>query len=62
MPVTQLARPIRLYRHPLSGHAHRVELFLSLLNLPVELIDVDLANGAHKKPEFLVKILSGRCR
>lgn len=55
MPVTQLARPIRLYRHPLSGHAHRVELFLSLLNLPVELIDVDLANGAHKKPEFLAK-------
>ncbi len=44
---------IKLYRHPLSGHAHRVELMLSLLGLPVELISVDLANGAHKAPEFL---------
>lgn len=55
MSVTQPARPIRLYRHPLSGHAHRVQLFLSLLGLPVELIDVDLMTGAHKKPDFLAK-------
>ncbi|MGQ9369228.1 glutathione S-transferase family protein [Azospirillum sp. ST 5-10] len=47
--------PIRLYRHPLSGHAHRVELMLSLLDLPVEPVDVDLAAGAHKRPEFLAK-------
>lgn len=47
--------PIRLYRFALSGHAHRVELFLSLLGLPMELIDVDLRAGAHKKPEFLKK-------
>ncbi len=45
--------PIKLYRHPLSGHAHRVELLLSLLNLPTELVFVDLAKGAHKQPEFL---------
>ncbi len=44
---------IKLYRHPLSGHAHRVELLLSLLKLPTELVFVDLANGAHKKAEFL---------
>lgn len=44
---------IKLYRHPLSGHAHRVELLLSLLNLPTELVFVDLAKGAHKQPEFL---------
>ena len=44
---------IKLYRHPLSGHAHRVELLLSLLKLPTELVFVDLANGAHKKSEFL---------
>lgn len=44
---------IKLYRHPLSGHAHRVELLLLLLKLPTELVFVDLANGAHKKPEFL---------
>ncbi|WP_339526611.1 glutathione S-transferase family protein [Pseudomonas sp. EA_35y_Pfl2_R111] len=44
---------IKLYRVPLSGHAHRVELMLSLLKLPTELVFVDLANGAHKTPEFL---------
>jgi glutathione S-transferase len=46
---------IRFYRFPLSGHAHRVELFLSLLHLPFEAIDVDLFGGAHKAPEFLAK-------
>jgi glutathione S-transferase len=45
--------PIKLYHFPLSGHAHRVQLMLSLLELPVEIIFVDLANGAHKQPEFL---------
>lgn len=44
---------IKLYRHALSGHSHRVELFLSLLNSDYELIDVDLLNGEHKQPEFL---------
>lgn len=46
-------QPIRLHRFALSGHAHRVELFLSLLGLPVELIDVDLRGGAQKQPDFL---------
>jgi glutathione S-transferase len=46
-------KPVRLYRHPLSGHCHRVELFLSLLGVPFELVEVDLAKGAHKVPEFL---------
>lgn len=44
---------IKLYRHPLSGHSHRVELLLSLLQRPTELILVDLAKGEHKRPEFL---------
>ena len=46
------AQPIKLYRFFLSGHSHRVELFLSLLGLPYELVDVDLAAGAHKQPAF----------
>ena len=50
---TQAAQPIRVYRSALSGHAHRVELFLSLLGLPFERVDVDLAAGAHKRPDFL---------
>ena len=49
----QAAQPIRLYRSALSGHCHRVELFLSLLGLPFELVDVDLRAGAHKRPDFL---------
>ena len=44
---------IKLYNFPRSGHAHRVELMLSLLQLPTELIFVDLAKGAHKQPDFL---------
>ena len=32
---------LKLYRHALSGHAHRVELFLSLLNRDYELVDVN---------------------
>lgn len=47
--------PIRLERHPLSGHSHRVELMLSLLGLVSERIDVDLMQGAHKRPEFLAR-------
>jgi len=46
---------LRLYRHPISGHCHRVELYLSLLGLPCELVDVDLMSGAHKQPGFLGK-------
>lgn len=31
---------LRLFRHPLSGHCHRVELLLSMLGLPHQLVDV----------------------
>lgn len=46
---------LKLYRHALSGHAHRAELALGLLGLPHELIDVDLATRAHKTPEFVAR-------
>lgn len=44
---------MQVYCHPLSGHSHRVRLFLSLIGAHAEAIEVDLANGAHKAPEFL---------
>lgn len=47
--------PIRLYRYALSGHAHRVQLMLSLLQLPFETIDVDLAAAEHKTAQFLAR-------
>jgi glutathione S-transferase len=44
---------MKLHYHPLSGHAHRVRLFLSLLGIAHELAPVDLMAGAHKQPGFL---------
>lgn len=48
-----MTTPIKLYRNPKSGHCHRVELMLAFLGLPYETIDLDMANGAHKAPEYL---------
>jgi glutathione S-transferase len=42
-----------VYGHPLSGHVHRVELFLSLLGLPFERRHVELMRGEQRLPEFL---------
>jgi glutathione S-transferase len=44
---------MKLYYHPLSGHAHRARLFLSLIGVDHDLIEVDLVKGAHKAPDFL---------
>lgn len=44
---------MKLYHHPLSGHAHRARLFLSLIGAPAELAEVDLAAREHKQPAFL---------
>lgn len=49
----RLGQPIKLFRSRLSGHCHRVELFMSLLGLPVDMVDVNLAAGEHKAPAFL---------
>jgi glutathione S-transferase len=53
MSTIQPVRPIQLYRHALSGHSHRIELFLSLLGLPYELVTVDLRSGAQRQQEYL---------
>lgn len=45
--------PVRLYRNPKSGHCHRVELMLALLEIPYENVDLDMANGAHREPGYL---------
>lgn len=54
--VEQSARngaPVKLFRNPKSGHCHRVELMLALLGVPYETVDLDMANGAHKAPDYL---------
>ena len=50
---TRPAQPIKLHGFHLSGHTHRVRLFLSLLGLPMEYVSVDVPAGAHKQPAFL---------
>jgi glutathione S-transferase len=46
-------RPIRLHHFARSGHCHRVELMLSLLELPFERIEVNLGAQEHKAQRFL---------
>ncbi len=58
--MTKPAAPIVLHRFALSGHCHRVELLLSLLGLPVSLVDVDLAGGEQKREPFLRKNAFGQ--
>jgi len=43
----------RLHWHPLSGHSHRAQLMLSLLDREFDLIEVDMRSGAHKAPAFV---------
>lgn len=58
--MTVSASVRRLYRFALSGHAHRAELFLSLLGVEAELVDVDLKGGAHKQPDFIARNIFGQ--
>lgn len=45
--------PMKLYYHPLSGHAHRAHLFLSLAGVPHELVPIDLSIKEQKSDWFL---------
>ncbi|MBI3367601.1 MAG: glutathione S-transferase [Burkholderiales bacterium] len=44
---------IRLHRFALSGHAHRAQLMLSLLDLPHEIVEIDLMKGEQKSAAYL---------
>lgn len=55
-----MSNAIRIHSFPLSGHAHRVVLFANLAGINHEVINVDLAKGAHKKPEFLAMNPAGQ--
>ncbi|KPU91884.1 glutathione S-transferase [Variovorax paradoxus] len=56
----QPARPIKLYGTPVSGHVHRVRLFLTLLDLPFEAIDIDMRARANRAPDFLARNAFGQ--
>lgn len=53
MPAAKPAQPIRLFTSLLSGHGHRVRLFLTLLDLPFEIIELNMKAGDNRKPEYL---------
>ncbi|MDM0017521.1 glutathione S-transferase family protein [Variovorax saccharolyticus] len=53
MSAPRPAAPIQVYSSAISGHSHRVRLFLSLLGLPFETREVDLRAGEQKRPDFL---------
>ncbi|BEU25601.1 glutathione S-transferase [Paraburkholderia caribensis] len=55
MSSSRPTQPIRLHTVLLSGHGHRVRMFLSMLDLPFEILPVDMATGAHRTPEYLRK-------
>jgi glutathione S-transferase len=44
---------MRLYYHPLSSNARRVLMTARHLGIDLELVQVDLAQGAQNRPEFL---------
>jgi glutathione S-transferase len=46
---------MKLYGTPLSGHTHRVRLFLSLLKLPYEFVQIDMKAGQNRSPEHLAR-------
>jgi hypothetical protein len=46
---------IKLHRHALSSHSHRVQLLLSVSGLDADIIDIDLGSGEHKRSAFLQK-------
>lgn len=48
-----MSNALKIYSFPLSGHSHRVILFASLAGIAYETIDLDLANGEHKKKPYL---------
>jgi glutathione S-transferase len=48
-----MSNAIRIHSFPLSGHAHRVVLFANLAGINHQIVNVDLANGAQKSPEYL---------
>jgi len=50
----------RLYDYLPSGNGYKVRLTLKQLDLPYELVETDILNGASRTPEFLKKNPNGR--
>ncbi|MFP3246882.1 MAG: glutathione S-transferase [Paraburkholderia sp.] len=53
MSSARPTQPIRLHTTALSGHGHRVKLFLTMLDLPFTVIGLDMKAGDNRRPEHL---------
>lgn len=53
MSSAKPSKPIRLYTTGLSGHGHRVKLFLTMLDLPFETVEINMKAGDNRQPDFL---------
>lgn len=51
--MTRPTTSLTLHHFALSGHSHRVLLMLSLLDLPHEIVPINLSKGEHKSEAFL---------
>jgi len=53
--LSQPVQPIKLYGSSISGHVHRVRLFLAMLGLPFESVEIDMRKRENRTPEFLAR-------
>lgn len=60
MPSARPSATIKVHSAAISGHAHRVRLFLSLLGLAFETVEVDMIRREHKSEAFLRLNLFGQ--
>ncbi len=51
---------LKLYFHPLSTYSRRVRIALIEKGLQAELVELDMARGAHRQPEYLALNPYGR--
>jgi glutathione S-transferase len=51
---------MRLYYHPLSSNSRRVVMTAIQLDLPLELVTVDLLNGEHRGADYLRRNPNGK--
>ena len=51
---------IRLYDYLPSGNGYKVRLLLTQLEIPYELVEMDITKGETRTPEFLAKNPNGR--
>jgi glutathione S-transferase len=51
---------LTLYDNLSSGNGYKVRLFLRLLGIPFERVEVDIVRGESRTPEFLAKNPEGR--